>query len=105
MTTPLMPAKAGIQPFVLRMRDTVKYWVPGFPPSLKLRRTEECTRRSLVRRRVAGASGAGRPRGVLIVPRYQSRPMSAADLPLVRDWLARPHVAAWWHDADDFQFV
>jgi aminoglycoside 6'-N-acetyltransferase len=31
--------------------------------------------------------------------------MSAGDLPLVRDWLARPHVAEWWHDADDFEFV
>jgi hypothetical protein len=30
MTTPLMPAKAGIQSFALRMRDTVKYWVPAF---------------------------------------------------------------------------
>jgi aminoglycoside 6'-N-acetyltransferase len=37
--------------------------------------------------------------------RYHFRPMSAADLPLVRDWLARPHVAAWWHDADAFEFV
>jgi aminoglycoside 6'-N-acetyltransferase len=37
--------------------------------------------------------------------RYQFLPMSAGDLPLVRDWLARPHVAAWWRDADDFEFV
>jgi aminoglycoside 6'-N-acetyltransferase len=29
---------------------------------------------------------------------YQFRPMSAADLPLVRDWLARPHVTQWWGD-------
>src|SRR5262245_10313050 len=29
---------------------------------------------------------------------YQFRPMSAADLPLVRDWLARPHVVEWWGD-------
>ena len=36
---------------------------------------------------------------------YEFRPMSAGDLPLVRDWLARPHVAAWWHDTDDFDFV
>src|SRR5712671_4682962 len=32
-------------------------WIPRFPPSLKLRRTEMPTRRSLVRRRVAGMSG------------------------------------------------
>jgi aminoglycoside 6'-N-acetyltransferase len=36
---------------------------------------------------------------------YQFRPMTAADLPLARDWLARPHVAEWWHDADKFEFV
>jgi aminoglycoside 6'-N-acetyltransferase len=36
---------------------------------------------------------------------YQFRPMSADDLPLLREWLARPHVAAWWHDADEFAFV
>ena len=26
--------------------------------------------------------------------------MSAGDLPLLRRWLAMPHVAAWWGDAD-----
>ena len=36
---------------------------------------------------------------------YQFRPMSAADLPLVRNWLSAPHVAEWWHDADRFEFV
>ena len=36
---------------------------------------------------------------------YQFRPMSADDLPLVRDWLRVPHVKEWWHDADDFEFV
>ena len=36
---------------------------------------------------------------------YQFRPMSAGDLPLVRDWLRVPHVRQWWHDADDFEFV
>jgi aminoglycoside 6'-N-acetyltransferase len=30
---------------------------------------------------------------------YQFRPMSAEDLPLVKDWLARPHVREWWGDA------
>ena len=32
---------------------------------------------------------------------YQFRPMSAGDLPLVKDWLARPHVTEWWGDADE----
>jgi aminoglycoside 6'-N-acetyltransferase len=36
---------------------------------------------------------------------YQFRPMQADDLPLLRAWLARPHVAEWWHDADEFAFV
>ena len=29
---------------------------------------------------------------------YAFRAMIAADLPLIRDWLAQPHVAAWWGD-------
>ena len=32
---------------------------------------------------------------------YQFRPMSAGDLPLVKDWLARPHVIEWWGDRDE----
>ena len=32
---------------------------------------------------------------------YQFRPMSAADLPMVRHWLETPHVAQWWHDPDE----
>ena len=40
------------------------------------------------------------------MPQYQFRPMSADDLPLLRDWLARPHVAEWWRDADEqFELV
>jgi aminoglycoside 6'-N-acetyltransferase len=31
--------------------------------------------------------------------------MSAGDLALVRGWLARPHVAEWWQDADEFEYV
>jgi aminoglycoside 6'-N-acetyltransferase len=31
---------------------------------------------------------------------YQFRPMSAADLPMVRRWLEAPHVAQWWRDPD-----
>jgi aminoglycoside 6'-N-acetyltransferase len=33
--------------------------------------------------------------------RYQFRPMSADDLPLLRRWLAMPHVAEWWGAADE----
>jgi len=37
---------------------------------------------------------------------YDFRPMSAADLPLVRDWLIQPHVAEWWHDpVEQFELV
>jgi aminoglycoside 6'-N-acetyltransferase len=32
---------------------------------------------------------------------YQFRPMSAADLPLVRRWLNEPHVVQWWGDPDE----
>jgi aminoglycoside 6'-N-acetyltransferase len=32
---------------------------------------------------------------------YQFRPMSAGDLPLVRDWLSLPHVKEWWGDPDE----
>lgn len=31
---------------------------------------------------------------------YQFRPMTADDLPLMRDWLAQPHVAEWWGAPD-----
>ena len=34
------------------------------------------------------------------MPHYQFLPMSAADLPLVRGWLAAPHVVQWWGDPD-----
>jgi aminoglycoside 6'-N-acetyltransferase len=32
---------------------------------------------------------------------YQFHPMTAADLPMVRRWLAMPHVAEWWGDPDE----
>ena len=32
---------------------------------------------------------------------YQFRPMSADDLPLVREWLALPHVTEWWGDPNE----
>ncbi len=31
---------------------------------------------------------------------YLFRPMTAADLPLLRNWLEQRHVAEWWGDAD-----
>jgi aminoglycoside 6'-N-acetyltransferase len=40
-----------------------------------------------------------------MAPLYQFRPMTAADLPLMRYWLAQPHVSEWWRNADDFEFV
>jgi aminoglycoside 6'-N-acetyltransferase len=37
-----------------------------------------------------------------MVPRaYAFRAMTADDLPMLRAWLARPHVAAWWGDPDE----
>lgn len=36
---------------------------------------------------------------------YQFRPMTRDDLPMVQRWLAEPHVAEWWHDASDFEYV
>jgi aminoglycoside 6'-N-acetyltransferase len=32
---------------------------------------------------------------------YQFRTMKTADLPLVRDWLMRPHVREWWGDPNE----
>jgi aminoglycoside 6'-N-acetyltransferase len=32
---------------------------------------------------------------------YAFLPMTAADLPMVRRWLAMPHVTQWWGDADE----
>ena len=31
---------------------------------------------------------------------YQFHPMTAGDLPLMRRWLAMPHVAEWWGEPD-----
>jgi aminoglycoside 6'-N-acetyltransferase len=33
--------------------------------------------------------------------RYQFRPMSAADLPVVRRWLETPEVVRWWGNPDE----
>ena len=38
--------------------------------------------------------------------RYQFRPMTAADLPLVKRWLESTHVMKWWGDTDEqFELV
>ena len=37
---------------------------------------------------------------------YEFRPMSHADLPLIKRWLETPHVSEWWHDpSDQFELV
>jgi aminoglycoside 6'-N-acetyltransferase len=36
-----------------------------------------------------------------MAPDYVFRPMTSADLPLVRRWLALPHVREWWGDPDE----
>jgi aminoglycoside 6'-N-acetyltransferase len=35
----------------------------------------------------------------------QFQPMTASDLPLIRRRLETPHVAEWWHDAEQFELV
>ena len=30
-------------------------------------------------------------------PQFTFRPLAPADLPLLTEWLGRPHVRAWWH--------
>jgi aminoglycoside 6'-N-acetyltransferase len=40
------------------------------------------------------------------MPPYVFRPMTAADLPLVKRWLAEPHVVQWWGDThEQFELV
>ncbi|ANV98805.1 GNAT family N-acetyltransferase [Bradyrhizobium icense] len=36
-----------------------------------------------------------------MAPEYVFRPMAVADLPLIRQWLARPHVREWWGDPSE----
>ena len=40
-------------------------------------------------------------KGRLIMAAYQFRPMSDADLPLIKLWLAAPHVSQWWGNPDE----
>ena len=35
-----------------------------------------------------------------MAPVYVFRPMTSADLPLIRRWLSLPHVREWWGDPD-----
>jgi aminoglycoside 6'-N-acetyltransferase len=36
-----------------------------------------------------------------MAPDYAFRPMTADDLPLIRQWLAQPHVREWWGDPSE----
>ena len=36
-----------------------------------------------------------------MAPQYIFRPISVADLPLIRRWLALPHVRQWWGDPQE----
>ena len=36
-----------------------------------------------------------------MAPDYAFRPMTSDDLPVIRQWLARPHVRKWWGDPSE----
>jgi aminoglycoside 6'-N-acetyltransferase len=36
-----------------------------------------------------------------MAPDYAFRPMTSDDLPVIRQWLARPHVREWWGDPSE----
>ena len=36
-----------------------------------------------------------------MAPDYVFRPMTTTDLPLIRQWLAQPHVRQWWGDPSE----
>jgi RimJ/RimL family protein N-acetyltransferase len=36
--------------------------------------------------------------GKAINPRFEFRPLSAADLPRLHEWVRRPHVSQWWNE-------
>ena len=40
-----------------------------------------------------------------MTPQFQFRPLTRADLPLLHEWLNRPHVAEWWDDQRDLESV
>jgi len=37
----------------------------------------------------------------MVARAYAFRTMTADDLPLIRDWLSRPHVVTWWGDPEE----
>jgi len=38
-------------------------------------------------------------------PRFSFRPLTQADLPLLHEWLNRAHVAEWWDEQRDLEYV
>ena len=40
-----------------------------------------------------------------MTPSITFRPLQAADLPMLRAWLLRPHVAAWWGEAESLEVL
>jgi len=40
-----------------------------------------------------------------MTPAFVFRPLTRADLPLLCEWLNRPHVAEWWDDQRDLESV
>jgi RimJ/RimL family protein N-acetyltransferase len=38
-------------------------------------------------------------------PRFSFRPLTRADFPLLHEWLNRPHVAEWWDEQRDLEYV
>ena len=40
-----------------------------------------------------------------MAPEFTFRPLVHADLPLLHEWLNRPHVTEWWEGASSFEYV
>jgi RimJ/RimL family protein N-acetyltransferase len=40
-----------------------------------------------------------------VTPVFHFRPLRRADLPLLHEWINRPHVAEWWDDQRDLESV
>lgn len=40
-----------------------------------------------------------------MIQSYTFRPMTLADMPLIRRWLDAQHVAEWWHDPETLEFI
>jgi RimJ/RimL family protein N-acetyltransferase len=38
-------------------------------------------------------------------PKFSFRPLTHADLPLMHEWLNRPHIAQWWGEPKDLESV